>query len=89
MPKQTSKGLKCSRVSDQISYESLLAKFKILSANQKNAQIKLNEMWKSTHISNYPVKTSSLVFADSRLKINFSFTRNISALHLSLNSLLC
>ena len=26
-----------------------------------NAQIKLNEMWKSVHIENYPIKTDSLI----------------------------
>ena len=42
------------------SAKSLLTKMNILSVNQMNAQIKLNEMWKSVHIINYPVKTVPL-----------------------------
>ena len=38
----------------------MLAKFKILSVNQMNAQVKLNEMWKSIYIKNYPIKTELL-----------------------------
>ena len=40
--------------------KSLLVKFKILSVNQMNAQIKLTEMWKSVHIDNYPIKTQQI-----------------------------
>ena len=36
----------------------MLSKFKMLSVNQINAQIKLNEMWKSVNIANYPVVTN-------------------------------
>ena len=38
----------------------MLKKFKMLSVNQINAQIKLCEMWKSVHIVNYPIKTCML-----------------------------
>ena len=38
----------------------MLLKFKIKSVNQINAQIKLNEMWKSVNIVNYPIKTNVL-----------------------------
>ena len=38
----------------------MLKKFKIISVNQINAQIKLNEMWKSVNISNYPIVTNSV-----------------------------
>ena len=31
-----------------------------LSVNQMNAQIKLNEMWKSVHVPMYPTKTSTI-----------------------------
>ena len=48
------------KFSDQISNKSMLAKFKILSVNQMNAQIKLTEMWKSINIEGYPVKTELL-----------------------------
>ena len=51
------RALNGSKLSDQISTKYMLAKFKILSVNQINAQIKLNEMWKSIHIVNYPIKT--------------------------------
>ena len=44
------RALNGSRISDQISNNSMLVKFKILSVNQMNAQIKLTEMWKSIHI---------------------------------------
>ena len=33
----------------------------MLSVNQINAQIKLSEMWKPTHIPNYPVKTEQII----------------------------
>ena len=38
----------------------MLKKFKIISVNQINAQIKLNEMWKSVNISNYPIVTNAV-----------------------------
>ena len=44
----------------ELVIKSMLVKFKMLSFNQLNAQIKLNEMWKSIHIKNYPVKTQTL-----------------------------
>ena len=49
-----------SRLSDKISTKFMLTKFNLLSVNQMNAQIKLTEIWKSVHISNYPIKTSIL-----------------------------
>ena len=55
------RALNGSRISDQISNNSMLVKFKILSVNQMNAQIKLTEMWKSIHIVNYPIKTELIV----------------------------
>ena len=54
------RALNGSRISDQISNKSMLVKFKILSVNQMNAQIKLSEMWKSINIENYPLKTELL-----------------------------
>ena len=54
------RALNGSRISDQISNKSMLVKFKILSVNQMNAQVKLNEMWKSFNIKNYPIKTELL-----------------------------
>ena len=55
------RALNGSRITDQISNNSLLVKFKFLSVNQMNAQIKLTEMWKSIHIVNYPTKTELIV----------------------------
>ena len=49
-----------SRLSDKISTKFMLTKFNLLSVNQMNAQIKLTQIWKSVHISNYPIKTSIL-----------------------------
>ena len=54
------RALNGSKVSDKISTISMLKKFKMLSVNQINAQIKLCEMWKSVHIVNYPIKTCML-----------------------------
>ena len=34
------------------------------SVNQINAQIKLSEMWKSTNIINYPIKTNKVTRPD-------------------------
>ena len=47
-----------SVLSEKISTKSMLVKFKVV--NQMLAQIKLSEMWKSTHIANYPIKTELL-----------------------------
>ena len=53
-----------SLISDKISIKSMLSKFNMLSVNQMNAQVKLNEIWKSVHVPNYPVKTSALRRSD-------------------------
>ena len=34
----------------------MLAKFNMLSVNQLNAQIKLNDMWKANNVEDYPIK---------------------------------
>ena len=52
------RALNGSKISDQISTKSLLSKFKLLSVNQMNAHIKLCEIWKSTHLKNYPIETT-------------------------------
>ena len=49
-----------SKISDRISTKSILEKFDILSVNQINAQIKLNDMWKATNVDNYPTKIKKL-----------------------------
>ena len=45
-----------SKIKDKISTASLLQKFKVLSVNQINAQIKLQQVWKAIHEDNYPLK---------------------------------
>ena len=45
-----------AKISDQVSIESMLKKFKILSVNQLNAQIKLLEIWKALNVEGYPLK---------------------------------
>ena len=37
-----------------------MANLNMLSANQVNAQIKLTEIWKATHVDNYPIHTHKL-----------------------------
>ena len=44
-----------SKVSDKVSTESLLKKFKMLSINQLNAKAKLLEVWKALTVNNYPL----------------------------------
>ena len=41
---------------DKISTASLLAKTNMMSVNQMNCQIKIQEIWKSLNISNYPIQ---------------------------------
>ena len=43
--------------SDKISIKTMLTSLGMLSVNQINAQIKICEMWKSTRIPKYPIKT--------------------------------
>ena len=56
-----------SRISDKISTKSMLVKFNMLSVNQIMAQVKLNEMWKVTHIANYPIKIEQLSFQEDSM----------------------
>ena len=44
------------KISDKISTRSILQKMELLSVNQLIVQIKLGDMWKATHIDNYPTK---------------------------------
>ena len=52
--------LTSTKISDKVSIKSMLKKLNMLSVNQINAQIKLIEMWKSTNIPNYPIKTEQV-----------------------------
>ena len=52
----------------------MLDKFKMLSVNQMNAQIKKTEMWKAEKVSNYPLK-----FAKKTNMDEVRTTRSISS----------
>ena len=43
-----------TRISDKVRTASLLSKFKMMSVNQINAQIKLSEMWKAMNEEDHP-----------------------------------
>ena len=62
-----------SRIRDKITIKSMMMKFNLLSVNQINAQIKLIEMWKSVNVTNYPIKTSTIMRGDEAMT-----TRSIS-----------
>ena len=44
-----------TKIKDMVSISSMLDKFKMLSANQLNASVKLLEMWKALNKDNYPL----------------------------------
>ena len=48
----------------ELGTKSMLTKMNMRSVNQINAQIKLNEMWKSTHVINSPIKISIVSRSD-------------------------
>ena len=50
------RALNGTKVKDMVSIESLFTKFRMLSVNQLNAQIKLVEMWKAMNMEDYPLK---------------------------------
>ena len=50
------------KISDKISTRSILQKMELLSVNQLIVQIKLGDMWKATHIDNYPTKITMLKY---------------------------
>ena len=54
-----------SKISDRISTESILTKYNLLSVNQLNAQIKILEIWKATHINQYPAKITKLTIRNN------------------------
>ena len=49
-----------AKLSDEVSIRSMMLKFNQKSVNQINAQIKLNEIWKSVNIPNYPISTKAV-----------------------------
>ena len=66
-----------TRISDKISIKSMLTSMNMISVNQINAQIKICEMWKSSHIPNYPIKTEPL-----QRSVEVANTRVVSLGHL-------
>ena len=50
--------LKGKVLNDREEIKTLLEKSKMISVNQMNAQIKLQEIWKSLNIDNYPLKVN-------------------------------
>ena len=49
------RSLNGSKIKDMVSIESMLDKFRMLSANQLNASVKLLEVWKAINIDDYPL----------------------------------
>ena len=45
-----------TKLEDKVSTKSLLAQLNLMSVNQINAQIKIQEIWKAMHIEDYPLK---------------------------------
>ena len=45
-----------SKLKEKVSSKSILEKFKCLSVNQLNAQMKLLDMWKANNLKKYPTK---------------------------------
>ena len=49
-----------TRIKDKISTRLILRNLKMMSVNQINAQVKLTEIWKSTHVENYPIQCQKI-----------------------------
>ena len=54
-----------TKISDTISSKVLLSNLKMLSVNQMNAQIKFLEIWKSTNVQDYPLKSNAITRNDN------------------------
>ena len=50
------RALNNSRIKDRVNTSTMLKKFDLLSVNQLTAQIKLLEVWKATHVKDYPIE---------------------------------
>ena len=48
--------LRNQKIKDKVRISAMLEEVNMLSVNQMAAQIKLTEMWKATHIEDYPIK---------------------------------
>ena len=48
--------IKNSKLAEKVSTQSMLDKLRMLSVNQKNAQVKMTEMWKYENMPNYPLE---------------------------------
>ena len=50
------RSLNGSKIKDMVSISSLLKKYNMLSVNQLNAKVKLQEVWKALNLEDYPLK---------------------------------
>ena len=53
------RSLNHSKISDKIRTKTIFEKYNMLSVNQINAQVKLNDMWKANNVANYPTKVQT------------------------------
>ena len=49
-----------TKLEDKIRTRNLLTQMNMMSVNQINAQIKIQEIWKALHVENYPIKVERL-----------------------------
>ena len=49
------RSLNGSKIKDMVSISSLLKKYNMLSVNQLNAKVKLQEVWKALNVEDYPL----------------------------------
>ena len=47
-----------TKLTDRVNIASLLKKTNMMSVNQMNGQIKIQEIWKSLNVSNYPIQVN-------------------------------
>ena len=48
-----------TKLLDRVSTETLLKQTNMMSVNQINGQIKIQEIWKSRNIPNYPIQVAA------------------------------
>ena len=69
------RSLNGSKISDRVSINSLLKKFGMLSVNQLNAKVKLEEIWKASNIEDYPLKVARQEMDASRVSTRADTTQ--------------
>ena len=71
------------KIKDRIRISVMLEELKMLSVNQMAAQIKLTEMWKATHIAEYPIKVERRrdKIVEKTQEAQLEGTLNIQAYH--------